>query len=43
MGMVVIARTDPHAAWNDVYQAHPDWIAVDSNGQKRRHRSNPEL
>jgi hypothetical protein len=43
MGMVVIARTDPHAAWNDVYQAHPDWIAVDSNGQKRRHWSNPEL
>jgi hypothetical protein len=43
MGMVVLARTDPHAAWNDVYQAHPDWIAVDSNGQKRRHWSNPEL
>ncbi len=43
MGMVVIARTDPHAAWNDVYQAYPDWIAVDSNGQKRQHWSNPEL
>jgi len=43
MGMAVIARTDPHAAWNDVYQAHPDWIAVDSNGQKRHHWSNPEL
>jgi len=43
MGMAVIARTDPHAAWNDVYQAHPDWIAVDSKGQKRRHWSNPEL
>jgi hypothetical protein len=43
MGMVVLARTDPHAAWNDVYQAYPDWIAVDSNGQKRRHWSNPEL
>jgi len=43
MGMAVIARTDPHAAWNDVYQAHPDWVAVDSNGQKRRHWSSPEL
>jgi len=43
MGMAVIARTDPHAAWNEVYQAHPDWIAVDSKGQKRRHWSNPEL
>ena len=43
MKMAVIARTDPHATWNDVYQAHPDWIAVDSKGQKRRHWSNPEL
>jgi len=43
MGMAVIARTDPHATWNDVYQAHSDWIAVDSKGQKRRHWSNPEL
>jgi hypothetical protein len=43
MGMAVIARTDPHATWNEVCQAHPDWIAVDSNGQKRRHWSNPEL
>ena len=43
MSMAVIARTDPHAAWNNVYQTHPDWIAVDSKGQKRRHWSNPEL
>jgi len=43
MDMAVIARTDPHAAWDDVYQAHPDWIAVDSKGQKRRHWSNPDL
>jgi len=43
MGMAVIARTDPHATWDNVYQAHPDWIAVDSKGQKRRHWSNPEL
>jgi len=43
MQMVVIARTDPHATWNNVYQAHPDWIAADSKGQKRRHWSNPEL
>ena len=43
MEMAVIARTDPHAAWEDVYQAHPDWIAVDVKGQKRRHWSNGEL
>src|SRR4030043_2446283 len=43
MGMAVIARTDPHATWDNVYQAHPDLIAVDSKGQQRRHWSNPEL
>jgi hypothetical protein len=30
MNMVVIARTDPHAVHQDVYDAHPDWIAVDA-------------
>jgi hypothetical protein len=43
MNMVVIARTDPHATWNSVRQAHPDWIAVTPNGEARRHWSNPEL
>ncbi len=43
MGMVVIARTDPHAAHQDVYDAHPDWIAVDAEGKKRRHWSTPGL
>jgi hypothetical protein len=43
MKMAVIARTDPHAVWNDAYKIHPDWVAVDSKGQKRHHWSNPEL
>jgi hypothetical protein len=43
MEMAVIARTDPHATWDNVYETHPDWIAVDSKGQKRRHWSNSEL
>ncbi|HUE24923.1 MAG TPA: beta-galactosidase trimerization domain-containing protein [Bryobacteraceae bacterium] len=43
LGMVVVARTDPHAAHQDVYDAHPDWIAVDAAGQKRRHLVMPEL
>jgi hypothetical protein len=43
MGMVVIARTDPHATWDNVQQTHPDWIAVEANGRPRRHWSNPEL
>ena len=43
MGMAVIARTDPHAAWPEVYKAYPDRIAVDASGSKRRHWANPEL
>ena len=41
--MVVIARTDPHAVHQDVYEAHPDWIAVDAQGKKRRHNASPDL
>jgi hypothetical protein len=43
LNMVVIARTDPHAVHQDVYDAHPDWIAVNSQGQKRRHAASPDL
>jgi len=43
LNMVVLARTDPHAVHQDVYDAHPDWIAVDAQGRKRRHTSMPEL
>ncbi len=43
MGMSVIARTDPHATWQEVYEAHPDWIAVTADGERRRHWANPEL
>lgn len=43
LGMNVIARTDPHAVHQDVYDAHPDWIAVDASGNKRRHGSDREL
>jgi hypothetical protein len=43
LGMNVIARTDPHATYQDVYDAHPDWIAVDASGNKRRHWASPEL
>jgi hypothetical protein len=43
LGMNVIARTDPHAAHQDVYDAHPEWIAVDAEGKKRRHWADPSL
>lgn len=41
LNMVVIARTDPHSALQDAYEAHPDWIAVDAEGRKRRHWATP--
>jgi hypothetical protein len=43
MGMSVIARTDPHAVRQNVYDAHPDWIAVTAKGEKRRHWANKDL
>jgi hypothetical protein len=43
MNMSIIARTDPHAAWQDVYDAHPDWIAVTADGIRRRHWAKPDL
>ena len=41
LGMVVTARVDPHAAHQDVFDAHPDWIAVEGNGQPRKHWAMP--
>src|ERR1700722_5519369 len=41
LNMVVVARTDPHACHQDVYDAHPDWIAVDEQGKKRPHWALP--
>ena len=43
LGMVVIARTDPHATYDDVQKAHPDWIAVEADGKPRRHWASPEM
>lgn len=41
-GMVVLARTDPHAVHQEVFDVHPDWIAVDAEGRHRRHWSKPD-
>jgi hypothetical protein len=43
LGMLVLARVDPHAVYQDAHDAHPEWIAVDEKGQRRRHWANPEL
>lgn len=43
LGMNVIARTDPHACRQDVFDLHPDWVARDAEGKPRRHWAAPEL
>ncbi len=43
LNMVLLVRTDPHATYDDVQAAHPDWIAVDAQGNPRRHWASPEM
>jgi len=43
LGMAVLIRTDPHATYEDAKAAHPDWIAVEANGNPRRHWASPEM
>jgi hypothetical protein len=43
MNMSVILRTDPHATRQNMYDVHPDYIAVTADGEKRRHWANPDL
>jgi putative glycosyl hydrolase-like family 6 (GHL6) protein len=43
MGMRILARTDPHAARDDLREAHPDWISMTRDGEPRRHWANQEL
>lgn len=37
LGMAVIGRVDPHCIRDDAAQAHPEWVAVDADGQKVHH------
>jgi len=43
MNMTIILRTDPHAVRQEVYDAHPEYISVLANGEKRRHWANKDL
>lgn len=43
LGMHVMARVDPHAIHQDAADAHPEWIAVDKDGNRRRHWAFPEV
>jgi hypothetical protein len=43
LGMIVIARTDPHAIHADAFQAHPEWVMVTADGEPRKHWADPDL
>ncbi len=43
LGMHVMARVDPHAIHQDAADAHPEWISVDKDGNKRRHWAFPDV
>jgi hypothetical protein len=43
LGMSVLVRTDPHATYDDMQAAHPDWIAVDVESEPRHHWASPEM
>ena len=43
LDMHVMARVDPHAIHQDAADAHPEWIAVDKDGNPRRHWAYPSV
>ncbi len=43
LGMHVMARVDPHAIHDDAAAAHPEWVAIDKDGQPRRHWAYPSV
>lgn len=43
LDMHVMARVDPHAIHQDAADAHPEWIALDKDGNPRRHWAFPEV
>lgn len=43
LGMHVMARVDPHAIHQDAADAHPEWVMVDSDGNKMRHWAFPDV
>lgn len=43
LGLAVMARIDPHAVHDSVYRAHPEWVAVDIDGNPMPHWSAPGI
>lgn len=43
LGLVLTARIDHHATYEETALAHPEWLARDPDGTARRHPQHPEL
>jgi hypothetical protein len=41
LDMAIVARTDAHAMLDDAAKAHPEWVAVDRQGNPRPHWAMP--
>ncbi len=41
MGMVVVARTDPHSILPEAANAHPEWLHINADGTPREHWAAP--
>lgn len=41
LGMTVLGRSDSHAIHQDAFEAHPEWVAVDEEGNPKKHMSAP--
>lgn len=43
LGLVVMARVDPHAIHDEVFREHPEWVARDADGDPMPHWSAPDV
>jgi hypothetical protein len=43
LGMVVMARVDPHAIHDEVFRDHPEWVARNADGSPRPHWAAPDV
>ncbi|MCP5116955.1 MAG: twin-arginine translocation signal domain-containing protein [bacterium] len=41
LGMVVVARTDPHSILDEAFRAHPEWVQITAGGEPRKHWATP--
>lgn len=42
LGMIVVARTDPHAILKTTAAEHPEWAALNANGTTKPHSADPD-